>query len=214
MKQADPIEATVREALAEAARWRLLGLLFERPRHGWTGELAGLARELDDPGLVSAARAAREASEGAYLAFLGPGGISPREVSYRGMEDPARVLASLSAWYEAFAYRPRAEDPIDHVAVEAGFAGYLALKEAAALAGGKPQAAEVAAEGRRRFVETHLRSLAGPLTRRLRAASAPTWLLQAAQSLVARTGDAPDATVPLPGDDDGAGFDCAATCPS
>jgi TorA maturation chaperone TorD len=154
--------------LREAAAWRLLGLLMERPRAGWIEEVEALAREAGGDPLRAAARAAREASEGQYLALLGPGGpVSPREVAYRDREDPARVLSDLASYYEAFAYRPRAEDPADHIAVEAGFIGYLVLKEAMALAAGSQEHAAVAAQARERFLNEHVAPFARRLAERL-----------------------------------------------
>jgi len=147
----------IQDRLRQAAAWRLNGLLLERPRAGWIEDVEALAREVADAGLGAAAQAARAATEGEYLSLLGPGGAaSPREVAYRTMEDPSRLLADLSAWYEAFAYRPRAEDPPDHLAVEAGFVGYLLLKEALALSAGDQEAAETTAEARARFLEERL----------------------------------------------------------
>jgi hypothetical protein len=171
-------------------------------------EIEELARECGDPDLRAAADAAKAADEGAYLRVLGPGGLSPREVSYQGMADPARVLADLEAYRRAFAFRPIAEDPPDHVALEVGFVGYLSLKEALALAEGGEEPATIVAEARLRFIETHLRPMAGPLLRRLTAASAPSWLEAAARALVARTGDAPDQRMPLPDDGDAPIPDC------
>jgi hypothetical protein len=185
-------DPAIRALIEEAAWWRLLGLLFERPRGGWREEVAALAAEVGDPDLRAAAGAAATAAEGPYLRLLGPGGdVSPREAAHRGAEDPARTLSGLAALYGAFAYRPRAEDPPDHVAVEAGFAGYLRLKEAYARGRGDPVAAEDAASAHARFVATHLRALAGPLGRRLAAAGA-SWLALAALCLVSRAGNAPD----------------------
>ena len=90
-------EARVKELLREAAAWRLLGLLFERPRDGWWREVEMLSREVVDPEITAAAEAARDGGgEGRYLALLGPGGpVSPREVTYRGMEDPGRIFADI-----------------------------------------------------------------------------------------------------------------------
>jgi hypothetical protein len=86
------------------------------------------------------------------------------------MEDPSRLLSELSAYYDAFAYRPRAEDPPDHVAVEAGFVGYLHLKEAMARAAGDMEAAGTAALARERFIEERLRPFAQALASRLEGA--------------------------------------------
>jgi hypothetical protein len=117
-------------ALAEAARWRLIGLLLERPRPGWHAEQRALAASAD-PVLAAISQDAERAEEGSYLRVFGPGGsASPREVAHRGWADPGRILSEVAAFYDAFAYRPGTEDPLDHVAVEAGFVGYLRLKQA------------------------------------------------------------------------------------
>jgi hypothetical protein len=164
------VSAAAVEAVAKAAKWRLLGLLLERPRTGWHEEVARLAREVDDDTVRETAAAAAAAGEGEYLALLGPGGaVSPREVSYRGIEDPGRVLAELRATYEAFAFVPRAEDPVDHVAVEAAFVSYLFLKEGFARAAGNVDAAEITATAREAFVAEHVCAMAASLARRLAA---------------------------------------------
>ncbi|HWT82036.1 MAG TPA: hypothetical protein VN648_24890, partial [Candidatus Methylomirabilis sp.] len=101
----DPL---VQELLAAATAWRLLGLLFERPREGWWQDVEALSRVVSDPEIRSAAAEAQlEASEGRYLALLGPGGpVSAREVSYRGMEEPGQIMADIQAFYQAFAFLP------------------------------------------------------------------------------------------------------------
>lgn len=166
-----------RDAMAGAARWRLLGLLLERPRPGWAREAEALAREAGDPLLGEAALAARDASEGGYLALLGPGGaVSPREVAYRGAEEPGALLADIAAFHRAFAFAPSSEDPIDHVAVLAGFVGYLRLKEAFALARGDAAAAETTRAAAGRFLDEHVRSVAEPFARGLEEAGAGTTL--------------------------------------
>jgi hypothetical protein len=163
--------ARVSEGIARAARWRLLGLLLERPRPGWREELARLAAEIDDPALRTVVAVAREASEGEYLALLGPGApLSPREASVLGLGDPGWMLAEIACFYEAFAYVPRAEDPPDHVAVEAGFVGYLELKEAVAWASGDADAARTVAAARTSFVAGHLAPLVRALERRVAVA--------------------------------------------
>jgi nitrate reductase assembly molybdenum cofactor insertion protein NarJ len=124
-----------RRAMAAALDWRLIGLLLERPRSGWIEEAQDLAAETGDKDLRDAVQAARGATEGTYLSLFAEGGfVSPRETTWRHREDPGQILADIAGFYEAFAFRPRAEDPLDHVAVEAGFIGYLCLKEAQAAA--------------------------------------------------------------------------------
>lgn len=177
---------TCEVALHHAAAWRLIGLLLERPRAGWVEEVRALAAELDDAQLRQAAAAAGQATEGAHLMLFGEGGfVSPREVTYRPEDDPGQVLADIASFFEAFAHRPRAEDPIDHVAVEAGFVGYLHLKEALALAAGDAEAAQVCAEGQRRFCGEHLCHFGGAWIDRLRSA-AQEHLALAGEALVRR----------------------------
>lgn len=150
-----PEEARI--ALRKAAEWRLISVLLERPRPGWHEEIASLAQEVDDPGIREATALSRTANEEAYLALFGhSGSTSPREVAYVGIEDPGRLLADVMAYYHAFAFTPQAEDPPDHIAVEVGFLGYLALKEAYAQACGDVEAVQVTRVARDRFIEAHL----------------------------------------------------------
>jgi hypothetical protein len=193
----------VQAHLGEATAWRLLGLLFERPRDGWRQELESLRPAVRDAEISAAVEAAREeATEGLYLAVLGPGGVaSPREVAYRGMGDPGQILSDILAFHEAFAFRPEAEEPPDHVAVEAGFMGYLRLKEAYARARGNEEEAEIAAQAAARFCEEHLSSLAWPLADRLEQTEVQ-YLALAARALAHRAGPRPTSTpageTPLP----------------
>lgn len=181
-------------SMRAATEWRLLGLLFERPRQGWLEEIAQLRNEVADGLLRDAADAATEAKEGTYLAVLGPGGCaSPREIAYRGREDPGPVLADIGAFHQAFGFRPDVEDTIDHVAVEASFAGFLAFKEAFARAQGDTDAAEVCAAALARFCDDHMRCFAEALALKLDAVGdAAPHLAQAAIALVERAGRAPE----------------------
>jgi hypothetical protein len=132
-------------------------------------EVRALARDLGDGKLSAIAEAAEGAREEAYLALLGPGApVSPREVAYRGRTDPGRVVGDVVAFYEAFAFHPRTEDPPDHVAVEAGFVGYLHLKEAYAAQQGQAEEAERTAQARRTFVADHLQGLLSGMHERMR----------------------------------------------
>lgn len=185
------LDARSRDLLREAHAWRLLALLLERPRAGWREEVASLAEGVADEPLAEAARAAASASEGDYLALLGPGGaVSPREAGHRETADPAHVMSEICAYHEAFGFRPASEDPPDHVAVEAAFVGYLRLKEAFALAQGDAGAGEIAAEAARTFVERHLASCAEPIAGGLAARSEGAFAL-AAKALLARVGPRP-----------------------
>ena len=117
---------------------------------------------------------ARGATEGTYLSLFAEGGfVSPRETTWRHREDPGQILADIAGFYEAFAFRPRVEDPLDHVAVEAGFIGYLCLKEAHALAHGDEESAEITASARRRFIADHLGHFAEKWADRVSATGVP-----------------------------------------
>jgi hypothetical protein len=200
----------IRDLLAEAAAWRLLGLLLERLRGGWWREVEELSRELGDPELAAAVDAAREeAAEGLYLALLGPGGVaSAREVSYRGMEDPGRILADLRAFYGAFAFNPNTEEAADHLSVEAGFLGFLRLKEAFARARGEGEKAAIAADAASRFRADHLSACAQPFAERV-ANTGVRYLTLAAQALARRAGPARPAGPGLPLLEDGCPLACA-----
>jgi hypothetical protein len=200
---------TTREMIAEAARWRLLSLLLERPHPGSTEEVRRLAGETHDAALRRAATRARSASEGEYLRLLGPGGaVSPREVAYCGFADPGALLADVARYYDAFGYRPRAEDCADHVAVEAGFVGYLWLKDALAREDGAVRAAEITAAARDGFLRDHLAGFARRLAARL-AAHPESYLAITAAALAARTPVVDDGHH---GDDAGADDDASSPC--
>ncbi len=146
-----------RELLALAASWRLVSLLLERPRPEWKIEIARLAAEVSDQGLARCAADAAQATEECYHRLFGPAGaVSPREVSYCGFEDPGRLISELSAFYHAFSFSPRREESIDHVSVEAGFVGYLFLKEAYARMRRASASATIVKDARERFVREHL----------------------------------------------------------
>ncbi len=172
--------------ITTAAEWRLISLLLQRPRPGWLQEVNALAREVRDERMRAAVAAAREATEGEYLRLVGPGGaVSPREVTFQPFQDPGHLLAQLATAYSAFAFHPRVEEPIDHVAVEADFVGYLFLKEAFAAARGDADATATTAAARSSFIETHLGALAATFAQRL-AGAGRSYLLPAAQLLAAR----------------------------
>lgn len=179
-----------RRAMAEALEWRLIGLLLERPRPGWIEEAEALAAETGDERLRDAVRAAHGATEGAYLSLFAEGGsVSPRETSWRHREDPGRILADIAGFYQAFAFSPRAEDPLDHVAVEAGFVGYLCLKQAHALAEDDAQSADTTASARRRFIDDHLGHFAPEWAVRIDATGVPHLTAAARAIADARGGD-------------------------
>jgi hypothetical protein len=103
------------------------------------------------------------------------------------MRDPGQMLADLQVRYDAFGYRPAAEDTIDHVAVETGFVGYLRLKEAYARAEGDLEHAAIAADAAEAFIADHLREIGEPIAARL-AGTAEPYLARTARLLAGRVG--------------------------
>ena len=190
------------DLLEQACEWRLLALLLSRP----TAACLQIARQLvDEVSLTALAEAGRawceSASEGAYLALLGPGGIvSPRLVAYRGFSDPGWMLADIARYHEVFAFHPQAEEPADHVAVLAELVSYLWLKEAYARELNDDEAAVLTRSARERFIEEYLAPIAAPLAERLDACGATAW--SAAAHLLAARVPPPPPQVPGIGDGD------------
>lgn len=176
--------------MRDAARWRLLGRMFECPTGAWRQDVARLVDEVADPDLQGAALAALvTGTEGQYHSVFGPGGPAPpREVSYRDTLELGSVMSELTGYYNAFGYNPTTSEPPDHVAVEAGFVGYLCLKEAHALAAGDTEHAAATAEAATRFRADHLALLARPLAALLAESDIP-YLYRAASLLSARAGE-------------------------
>jgi len=180
------LDEAAAHALASAAEWRLIGLLLERPHGDWKKAVERLACEVRDEKVRRAADAATEATEGFYLALLGPGGPVPsRVVGYRRFSDPGWVLSDLTRFYDAFAFRPQSEDPADHVAVVVQFVSYLFVKESFARDAGDTDAMAVTLRARERFIEEHLQPIAQPLAERL-APIAPDYLVFASSALAER----------------------------
>ncbi len=178
--------------LREAAEWRLIGLLFECPSEGWRAQIRALGAEVKDPELRRAAELAdREASEGVYHSILGPGGPAPaREVSYHLTIQLGYLMSELCIYYDAFAYRPVTEEAIDHISVEAGFAGFLRVKQAFSLSNGEDESAELAAAAAESFRSNHLVYVAQPLAETL-SQSGVEYLESAGKALLARVGPCP-----------------------
>jgi len=164
------MKSDVKKTIQHAAEWRLASLLLSRPNASWAKEVQSLARENLNKDLQKAAtEALSQASEENYLALLGPASqISPREIAYIGLEDPGLVIADLMNFYESFHYEPQAEDPNDHIAVQTGFAGFLALKKAYAISTNNVDAHRITRIALEHFLGKHLtrliRGLAAKLT--------------------------------------------------
>jgi len=193
------MDARVHALLTQAAEWRLIGRLFECPAGTWRDDIVALARESHDALLGSAVtHALEEASEGLYHSTFGPGGPAPpREVTYVKAIQLGYLLSELTACYDAFAYQPVTRESPDHVSVEAGFVGYLRLKEAYAVTRGDEEQAAVTADAAATFVREHLSALAEPLAATLDA-SGVAYLAEAARALANRVGPPPSAAASVP----------------
>lgn len=157
-----------RALLAQAASWRLASLLLERPRPGWGREIEKLSGEVVDQEMRACGNNVDDRTEGAYHRLFGPGGVvSPREVSYCGFEDPGHLMADLASFYDGFSFRPRREEPMDHISVETGFVGYLFLKEAYARREGNQQGATIVEHARERFMKEHVARCADGMQKRI-----------------------------------------------
>ena len=175
--------------LAEAAEWRLLGLLFECPKPGWREQVAGLGAEVPDPDLQAAAeRAQAEAGECAYHSIFGPGGpAAAREVSYIESVQLGYLLSELNDYYDAFRFSNGTAEAPDHVSVESSFLGYLRLKEAFALANSSRNLAAVTREAAEHFLADHLSRIAEPLAKALECCG-QQYLTLVGRALLRRTG--------------------------
>jgi hypothetical protein len=207
------LEPSARELLEDAANWRLLGLLFECPDAAWPGQLAALGDEVSDPDLRRAVvDALKHATEGIHHSIFGPGGPAPaREASYYVSVELGSLMSDLSAYYDAFAYRPETLEPPDHVAVEIGFVGYLRLKEAYARSIGDLEHAAITADAARRFMADHLANMAVPLGQALEQ-SGIDYLALAGGVLARRVGPSTRQVLPMvpePADDEP--FGCEGT---
>lgn len=187
--------SSVKDLLLEASEWRILSLLLSRPSRETRIELADLVRDSVPPRMREITYAwCDNATEGAYLQLLGPGGLVPaRAVAYRPFADPGWILADLARYHRAFGFHTTAEEPPDHVAVVADFVSYLFLKQAYARESGDEDAVTVTREATERFVEEHLSPMALRLAERLDARGATDW--GAAAHLLAERAPAPPPVV-------------------
>ena len=210
MKDADTL-------LNEAAEWRLISLLFDCPQGDWFRQVSLLGEQVKDRRLTKAARAAqKEASEGFFHSIFGPGGPAPgREVSYRSWVEPGQMLSELSAYYDAFGFKTRTNELPDHIAVEAGFVGYLRLKELYARECGDDKNAEITADAAVSFIEDHLSKYSEKLNSLL-SNSGIKYLEIAGEALFERVGPDKDkstlreAALPILAEERDAMFECGA----
>lgn len=192
------VEEQVSRLLAEAAEWRLLGLLFEYPDAAWRQRLETLLPDVRQESMRALGRAALDYStEGLHIALFGPAGTVPvREVTYQGGVQFGYLMAELSAYYEAFGYRSGIDEADDHFAVELGFAAYLKMKQALAAAAGDDERAAVTADAAAAFRKDHLAVLAEPVAKGLEN-FAPDYLAEAGSYILEQTGPPPRSSYPL-----------------
>ncbi len=189
MNPVNVLEPAVRDLLQEAAEWRMLELLFQCPGPEWKARVAELSVEVKDPEVRQAATLALDqAAEGVFHSIFGPGGPAPaREASYRDTIQLGHVMQQVIAFYQAFAYLPDTAEASDHASVEAGFIGYLRLKQAYAQASGDEQDAAVCQEAVQRFIQEHFSFVAEPLSAALDN-SGEAYLELAGKALLRRVG--------------------------
>jgi nitrate reductase assembly molybdenum cofactor insertion protein NarJ len=189
MTGAATLDPGVRDLLLQAAEWRALEMLFQCPSPEWKQQLADLRQDITASDVGKAMELAiAEASEGTFHSILGPGGPAPaREVSYREIIQLGYLMSELTTYYDAFQFRPATSEVTDHVSVEAGFMGFLRLKEAYALADGDEERASIAREAAERFRKEHLSYIAEPLSAILDHSEEP-YLVLAGQALFRRAG--------------------------
>jgi nitrate reductase assembly molybdenum cofactor insertion protein NarJ len=197
---AEMTDSRVAGLLGEAAEWRLLGLLFEYPTPEWRSRVSALLPDLRRRELRALAKAAlQQSSEGLHIALFGPGGTTPaREAAYAGGVQLGYLMSELAAYYEAFAYRPVIDEAEDHFSVEAGFIAFLKLKQAAAVASGDDEHAEVTADAVKEFLKDHLAVVAEPLLKKMEM-FAPEFLIEAGRIVLHHAGPAPKTAYPLSG---------------
>lgn len=198
MASAAALPPEVRGLLAQAAEYRLLGLLFEYPSDAWRAQVGALLPDLGDEALRSLGAAALEYSTpGLHTALFGPAGTVPvREVKWQGGVQFGYLMAEIAAFYQAFAYTPSAEEAGDHLAIQLGFISYLRLKQALALAEGQTEQAQLAAEAAAEFLKNHIAVSAEPVLRLLENFG-PDYLVDAGRRILELAGPSPRSGYPL-----------------
>jgi nitrate reductase assembly molybdenum cofactor insertion protein NarJ len=193
---ATALSPEVQQLLTEAAEWRLFGLLFEYPTPYWRANLSALASSLPGELRTMAGEALANCSEGLHIALFGPAGTVPvREVTHQGGVQFGYLMAELSAYYDAFGYKPKVEEADDHFAVQLGFLAFLKLKQACAILDGAAGAAQLTEGAASSFQREHLALQAEPVSRAL-ANFAPSFLVTAGRLILDRTGPSPRSAYP------------------
>lgn len=152
----------VRCWLERSAAWRAGSLMFTLPGPDGQSELGRLAETLPEDRRslpLGFASLPLDDWEAEYHRVLGAGGCAACESSYEenALAGRGPVLARIAGYYEAFRYHPEnpgSETP-DHIAIEAGFLSYLALKIAFAEQSGLQAEKEIAVASYEKFRDEH-----------------------------------------------------------
>jgi nitrate reductase assembly molybdenum cofactor insertion protein NarJ len=175
-----------REILTNAAEWRLIALLLERPRQHTLPQMGCFMNEVGDPYLKEIAELACNASDEVYLPVFGPGGLLPaREVDCVATLDRGRLLSQIGLLYETCSFAPRSDDPYDHIAVEADFISYLYKKEVQALLNDDERKGKAFSAIRQQFIREHFAPFLRELRKKLRG-NEPVYLLKALIAILTR----------------------------
>ena len=183
-------EAAVAGALRRAALHGLLAAAFAYPMGERVRDLARRARAVPaGPGAAglgaALGRLATAAEEADAAALAGQyvelfdravrcppyeGAWGPQQISGK-----AALLADVAGFYTAFGVAPAAQhaDIEDHVGAELEFMSVLALKEAHAVAEGKPDAVAVTREAQATFLAEHLGRWGEAFAARVQAVAPP-----------------------------------------
>lgn len=176
-------EQEVLSWLARAAAWRFFSLYFRLPTEETQAELLGLMPEVSAE-LRELAEMRQQLTlaecEQEFHRVLGAGGIPACASSYddNALAGRGPMLADISGFYEAFAYRPTpppAEVP-DHLAVELDFLSYLAVKVAFASHEGLEAEAAVARRAYERFLDEHCKLWLARFQAQLERSASPLYL--------------------------------------
>jgi len=169
--------------LQRASTWRFFSLYFRLPTEETEAELAALAPEVSAE-LRELAEMRQQLTlaerEQEFHRVLGAGGIPACASSYddNALAGRGPMLADIAGFYQAFAYRPEplpAEVP-DHIAVEADFIAFLAVKIAFALHESQEEKALVARQASDKFLTEHVREWVGRFHAALERAASPAYL--------------------------------------
>jgi TorA maturation chaperone TorD len=154
----------MRRWLDQAAVWRTASLLLQPPSAESLDELRSLIAELPEGDrrlLLELPGDTLDEMETDYHQVLGPAGLPACESSYdtSAMAGRGPLLALVSGYYQAFAYRPDVEnlETPDHASVELGFLSYLALKIAFAMHQNRADEQAIAESAYWKFMDEHPR---------------------------------------------------------